>query len=166
MLKPPIFTSIHIIFSSIFESVILAKTGVRNSTFLCCHLWKPPGLWKHVTPSSRTEDMHLQVETKQLPPSSSLSVDVFSEDECSRWFWSSSFFQLVISLTRSTRKLSLSTLAKLWGRLTSNGIHSMSVKLPARVWRLLSPIWGQKTSSTSRFLRPTGTLLIIANLAK
>ena len=33
MLKSPIFTSIHIIFSSIFESAILAKTGEEIQLF-------------------------------------------------------------------------------------------------------------------------------------
>ena len=51
MLKPPIFTSIHIIFSSIFESAILAKTGEEIQLFYVItfesprvfeSMWPPP----------------------------------------------------------------------------------------------------------------------------
>ena len=88
MLKPPIFTSIHIIFSSIFESAILAKTGEEIQLFYVItfesprafeSMWPPPQELKTCTSKWKPSSFLLLLlcpstsarDDFDLPPSSS-----------------------------------------------------------------------------------------------
>ena len=144
------------------------------------YLWNLPGLWKHEIPPSRTVDMHLQVETRQLSSSSSILVPFILADKRLVSRLSSSFFHFASCWAKSLRVLSQAELFDA-GSFEKNSWTSFSSFEAHFPYSTSSPSWGGlwsrrskicwlvrswSSSSTSRRLRPppAGTLLRIANL--
>ena len=145
-------------------------------------LWNLPGLWKHEIPPSRTVDMHLQVETRQLSSSLSISVRFISADERLVSRLSSSFFHFASCWAKSLRVPSSQAELSEAGSFGKKSWTSFRSSFKAHSpYPASSPSWGglwsrrskicwlvrsRSSSSTSRRLRPppAGTLLRIANL--
>ena len=147
----------------------------------CSYLWNLRGLWKHEIPPSRTVDMHLQVETRQLSSSLSILVRFVQADERLVSRLSSSFFHFASCWAKSLRVPSQAELFEA-GSFGKKSLTSFRSSFKAHSpYPTSSPSWGRLWSrrlkicwlvrsrssfSTSRRLRPppAGTLLRIANL--